>query len=60
MAIRKRIRLFGFDYTSNRRHFVAICTPSPENTFGAIDQEGSLLLNRLENIALEQWSWLNQ
>ena len=56
---RKKNRLKGFDYTSDRLYFVTSCTQDKNHFFGEIINQ-KMICNEIGLIACEQWIWLQQ
>lgn len=54
---RKRVRLEGFDYSSDRLYFITCCVKQMRHCFGEVIG-GLMQLNRYGVIANNQWHWL--
>ena len=54
---RKRVRLAGFDYASDRLYFITCCVKHMQHCFGAVI-DGLMQLNHYGVIAYQQWLWL--
>ncbi len=54
---RKRTRLEGFDYSSDRLYFITCCVRHMRPCFGKVI-DGMMQLNRYGVIADQQWLWL--
>jgi REP element-mobilizing transposase RayT len=58
MKRRKRIRLEGFDYSSDGLYFVTTCIKRRKCYFGKVEY-GEMRLNEYGKIAYKQWKWLD-
>lgn len=56
---RKKNRLIGFDYTSDRLYFVTSCTQDRKHFFGEIINK-QMICNEMGKIAYEKWEWLEK
>lgn len=56
---RKKNRLKGFDYTSDRLYFVTSCTQDRNHFFGEITNQ-QMVYNEMGLVAYEQWNWLQK
>ena len=54
LRCRKNIRLKNFDYRSNYRHFITICTKNRENYLGKLDGE-EIILSEIGQTAKNLW-----
>ncbi len=54
---RKRTRLEGFDYSSDRLYFITCCVKHMRHCFGQV-VDGRMRLNDYGVIADAQWLWL--
>ena len=54
---RKRVRLAGFDYSSDRLYFITCCVKHMQHCFGEVT-DGLMQLNHYGVIAYQQWLWL--
>lgn len=57
MRERKRLRLKGYDYSSEGRYFLTLCVAHRDACFGRI-QDGEVILSPYGQIVREQWEWL--
>ena len=54
---RKRVRLAGFDYSSDRLYSITCCVKHMQHCFGEVI-DGLMQLNHYGVIAYKQWLWL--
>ncbi|MEI7596125.1 MAG: transposase [Bacteroidota bacterium] len=59
MRERKRNRKFGFDYSTEAKYFLTICTDNRICHFGNVEN-GEMILNEFGEIADNQILWLEQ
>ncbi len=59
MRERKKLRLQGYDYSSDNLYYVTSCTQNRIHHFGEIENK-KMILNANGEIALRQWIWLTE
>lgn len=59
LKVRKKNRLKGFDYTSDRLYFVTSCVNNMKPYFGEII-DGQMINNINGDVAVIQWEWLQK